>query len=417
MSKTSLALNNLRGYAILIILAFHSAIAYVSNQPAAPPPFDKPPYAWMANPIVDSDRWLGFDLFCAFTFLYMMQLMFFLSGLFVWPSLKRKSAATFLYDRFLRLGVPFVLGVYLLMPLGYFAVYRQTAADPGLAAYWAHLTALPFWPDGPLWFLWILLAFNVAAAIVCWIAPGVVELPARLAARAVPVRLFMALAGITALVSLVFALFFTPWQWIDYGPFSFQPFLLPQYAVYFMFGVVVGAYGLERGLFAADGMLPGRWGRWLAGALLSFALWISLSALIFAGRKVPGLQIAAEMGQVMFAASACFAASAIFLRFAAKPWPILGSISENGYGLYLFHYVFVLWAQYLLLDIALPAIAKGVIVFGVTLCLSWAATVALCSIPFGARIIRGQRRTALAVARSTDERGAADRSAAKPTEG
>lgn len=410
MSKTSVALNNLRGYAILIVLAFHSSIAYVANQPAAALPFDKPPYGWMANPIVDQDRWLGFDLFCAFQFLYMMQLMFFLSGLFAWPSLKRKSAALFLSDRFMRLGVPFILGVYLLMPIGYFAVYRETAVDPGWSAFWSHLIALPFWPAGPLWFLWILLALNVAAAVVGWTAPSAVEVLARLSAKTGPNRLFAALAGISALASLAFAVFFTPWQWIDYGPLSFQPFLMPQYAIYFGFGLVVGANGIERGLFAAEGMLTRRWGRWLAAAFASFALWIALTALIVSGRKVPGLQIVAELAQVMFAATACFSASAIFLRFAAKPWPILDSISANAYGIYLFHYVFVLWMQYLLLGVALPAIAKGVIVFGVALCLSWAATAAVCSVPFGARIIRGQRRTALAVARSTAEQSAAQQS-------
>jgi len=312
--------------------------------------------------------------------------------------------------------VPLVFGIYLLMPLGYFAVYRQTAADPGWSAYWPHLTALPFWPDGPLWFLWILLAFNVAAAIVFRIVPGLVELPARLSANAVPGRLFMGLAGAAALISLGFGFFFTPWQWIDYGPLSFQPLVLPQYAVFFLFGVIVGASGLERGLFAADGLLARRWGRWLAGTLASFVLWISLSALIFSGWKVPGLQIVAELAQVMFAVTACFAASAIFLRFAAKPWPILDSISENAYGLYLFHYVFVLWTQYLLLDVALPAIAKGAIVFGVTLGLSWAVTAAVCSVPFGARMIRGQRRTALAGARAGAGRGVAERGAAGQTE-
>jgi glucans biosynthesis protein C len=416
MSKTSLALNNLRGYAILIILAFHSCIAYVSHQPVAALPFDKPPYAWMANPIVDGDRWLGFDIFCAFTFLYMMQLMFFLSGLFVWPSLKRKSAAVFFYDRFLRLGVPFAFGIYLLMPLAYFAVYRQTAVDPSWPAYWAHLRALPFRPDGPLWFLWILLAFNVAAAIVFWIAPVLVELPARLSAKASPARLFMALAGVAVLLSLIFGSFFTPWRWIDYGPLSFQPFELPQYAAFFLFGVVVGASGLERSFFAANGLLAGRWGRWLAATLASFVVWISLSALIFGGWKVPGLQIVAELAQVVFAATACFAASAIFLRFGAKNSPILDGIAENGYGLYLFHYVFVLWAQYLLLDVELPAIAKGAIVFGVTLALSWAVTAAVCSVPFGARVLRGQRRTALAAARATAKPTTAERRAARQTE-
>ena len=410
MSKTSLALNNLRGYAIIIVLAFHSSIAYVSHQPAAAPPFDRPPYAWIANPIVDSDRWLGFDIFCAFTFLYMMQLMFFLSGLFVWPSLRRKSAVTFLYDRFVRLGVPFVLGAYLLMPLGYFAVYRQTALDPSWSAYLSHLTVLPFWPSGPLWFLWILLLFNVVAAALNAIAPGAVEFLARIAAKSTLNRLFAALAGITALVNLAMSGLFTPWQWIDYGPFAFQPLQLPQYAIYFFFGLVVGARGLEHGLFGAEGALARRWGRWCISTVISFFVWITSTALIVTGHGVPGLQVVAELGQALFAATACFAAAATFLRFAARPWPSFDSIAENSYGIYLFHYVFILWAQYLLLSIALPTIAKGVIVFGVTLALSWGVTTAVCAIPLGARVLRGQRRTAIAAARTTANHGTAEQS-------
>ena len=410
MSKTSLALNNLRGYAIILVLAFHSSIAYVSHQPAAALPFDQPPYAWIANPIVDSDRWLGFDIFCAFTFLYMMQLMFFLSGLFVWPSLRRKSAAVFLYDRFVRLGVPFALGAYLLMPIGYFAVYRQTALDPSWSAYWSHLVALPFWPAGPLWFLWILLLFNGLAAALSRIAPGAIDALARMAAKASPNRLFGALAGITALLTLAMSGLFTPWQWIDFGPFAFQPLMLPQYAVYFFFGLVVGAQGLERGLFGAESALSTRWGRWCVAAVVSFTVWISCSALIVTGHGVPGLQIVAELGQALFAATACFAAAATFLRFGAEPWPSFDSLSENSYGIYLFHYVFILWAQYLLLSVAMPAIIKGVLVFGVTLALSWAVTAAICATPVGARVLRGQRRTAMAAARPPTGHGAAEQS-------
>ncbi len=401
--KTSLALNNLRAYAILIVLAFHSSIAYVSNQPAAPLPFDVAPYGWIANPIVDSDRWLGLDLFCAFQFLYMMQLMFFLSGLFAWPSLKRKGGAAFLFDRFLRLGVPFALGACFLMPLAYYAVYRETAVDPSWSAYWVHLTALPFWPAGPLWFLWILLLFNVAAVVVFWLVPRAVDLLARPSTGASPNRLLVALMAVSAVAALVLAAVVSPWKWIDYGPFSFQPFLLPQFAVYFGFGLVVGAYGLDRCPFTSEGVLAKCWGRWLSGTLAAFALWLTLSALIFAGWKIPGLQVGADLAQVAFAATTCFAASAIFLRFAAKDWPILDSISENAYGIYLFHYVFVLWTQFVLLGIRMPAIAKCVIVFGVAVALSWAATAVLCTVPFGARIIRGQRRISLARARSGAE--------------
>jgi len=108
MSKSSLALGNLRGFAILMVVAFHSFIAYLGSQPASPHPFDSPPFGWTANPIIDSQRWFGFDLFCASQYVYLMHLMFFLSGLFVWPSLLRKGAKTFLHGRVIRLGVPFI---------------------------------------------------------------------------------------------------------------------------------------------------------------------------------------------------------------------------------------------------------------------------------------------------------------------
>ena len=64
-------------------------------------------------PIIDSQRWFGFDLFCAWQDVSLMSLMFFLSGLFVPPSLARKGSSTFLSDRLLRIGLPLVLVVVL----------------------------------------------------------------------------------------------------------------------------------------------------------------------------------------------------------------------------------------------------------------------------------------------------------------
>ena len=50
----------------------------------------------------------------------------FVSGLFVWRSIERKGAAGFLANRAVRLGVPFVVGMLVLMPLTYYAVFRLT---------------------------------------------------------------------------------------------------------------------------------------------------------------------------------------------------------------------------------------------------------------------------------------------------
>jgi hypothetical protein len=72
MSKSSLALTNLRAFVILLVIAFHSVLAYLGSQPTSPPQFDSPPYWWRAIPIIDPARWFGFDLFSALTYLYLI---------------------------------------------------------------------------------------------------------------------------------------------------------------------------------------------------------------------------------------------------------------------------------------------------------------------------------------------------------
>jgi surface polysaccharide O-acyltransferase-like enzyme len=51
--------------------------------------------------------------------------------------------------------------------------------------------------------------------------------------------------------------------------------------------------------------------------------------------------------------------------------PALDFLSDNAFGLYLIHYVFVVWLQYMLLGVAAFAIIKALIVFGGTLILSY----------------------------------------------
>ena len=185
-SPSSLALANLRGVVIVIVLAFHSVLAYVSWNPPATAPFDAPPFAWRAFPIVDSRRWFGFDLFCAWQDVYLMSLMFFLSGLFVWPSLMRKRSWGFVRDRLLRLAVPYAFAILMLIPLALYPTYVVTAVDDSVAAYWQHYLALPFWPNGPMWFLWLILVFNVAIVGVNWIAPNLLRVLGRWSAVVAP---------------------------------------------------------------------------------------------------------------------------------------------------------------------------------------------------------------------------------------
>jgi fucose 4-O-acetylase-like acetyltransferase len=397
-SRTSLALVNLRAFVILLVIGFHSSLAYLGSQPPSEAPFDSPPYLWLAFPILDQQRWFGFDLFCAYLYVFLMPFMFFLSGLFVWPSLARKGPGMFLYDRCLRLGLPFVLGVYLLMPLAHYPVYRVTASDPSWSAFWSHWIALPFWPSGPLWFLWELLALNMAATALYRLAPRSGEFLGRISepAGAFPGRYFALLLIISSVAYIPFASIFKPWDLTQaWGPFAFQPGRLAQYVVYFFAGVGVGVPGIELGLLAADGMLARRSPAWMAGALATFVLWMIATALTMEPpqltvpglRSVPGLGIIADFLFALSCASACFAFAAVFLRFAARRWPAWENLSQNAYAIYLIHYVFVVWLQFLLLGVPLPAVAKAVLVFSGTLALSWGVAALLGRVPLGAALI------------------------------
>jgi glucans biosynthesis protein C len=395
MARASVALDNLRAFVIVLVLSFHSVLAYLRFLPHRPPPFDDPPYLWRAIPIIDTHRWFGFDLYCAWQDVFLMSLFFFLSGLFVWAGLRRKGAPTFLYSRALRLGVPFALVVAFLMPLSLYPTYLQTASDPTVAGYWRHWLALPFWPCGPMWFLWMLLAADSGAAAIYQFAPRLGELLARLSAiaEARPVRCLSWLLLVLAVAYAPLALAFTPSAWTQLGPFGFQLSRPLHYAVYFFAGVGIGAGGIERGLLAPHGFLARHWALWAVAALVMLLAWMGLMGLsLEAGPAVPlGLQIFTALGFTAACFTSCFAVLAAVLRFAGRRWPWFAGLKDNAYGMYLVHYLFVVWLQFALLGAPLPAIVKGALVFGGTLLLSWGVVAALRRVPPVGQIIGADR--------------------------
>ena len=321
-------------------------------------------------------------------------MFFFLSGLFVWHSLNRKGAANFLNGRLLRLGLPFMLVVALLMPATLYPTYLQTASDPGLTAYWRQWLALPFWPCGPMWFLWLLLVGDFAAAVLHRFAPGFGSFLVRLssAAKAHPARFFVGFVFVSILAYVPLALLFTPSAWFQLGPFAFQLSRPLHYALYFFAGVGLGAGGVERGLFAADGPLVRRWVEWVIAALVSLCAWMGFTGLTMEGASASlGLRFLADLSFVLACFSSCFALLAAVLRFAARRLPSLDGLSASAYGMYLVHYLFVVWLQFALLGMVLPAVIKGAVVFGCTLFLSWWTVAALRRLPPVGHVIGAER--------------------------
>ncbi|HEY1412261.1 MAG TPA: acyltransferase family protein, partial [Rhodopila sp.] len=156
-----IGLDYLRGFVIVLVVLHHSVLAYCGFGH-----FDARHYLWSSAPIVDAQRWPGFDVLVLFNDSYFIPLMFLLSGLFVGPSLGRKGRKAYLLDRLRRLGLPFALVVLTIMPLAYYPSYRMTGSSIGFGTFWVQTVFDGPWSPGPAWFVAVLFGFDVVAVAV-----------------------------------------------------------------------------------------------------------------------------------------------------------------------------------------------------------------------------------------------------------
>ena len=364
------SLSYLRAFVTVLVVAHHAGLAYVSFKFPHMPSFTAQPLYWTWFPVTDHITWGGFDVFVGWNDIFFMALMFFISGLFVWPSLRHHGAAEFLKRRLLRLGLPFIVAAAILAPLAYYPAYLVFGASPRLSAYAHAWLSLKSWPAGPAWFLWVLLVFDCIAAL-CYVAvPRAVECVARFLVKVGerPILFYFTLAAVSTAAFLPLAMTFDPMRWTVFGPFFFQTSRALHYLVYFFAGVCAGAFGPQTPLFANSGRLARRWFLWGGLSLIAF---VARAAAYLGGMQL----LSAILFTVSCASSSMFVIS-IFVRFARKS-PLLDRFSDNAYGVYLLHYIFVIWLQWALLPIALPALCKGLAVFAGAIVLSYVLSAGL----------------------------------------
>lgn len=387
--------DHLRSFITLLVVAHHAVLAYHAYGPKPAASFDAAPMAWRAFPVLDAAKWPGIDLLVTLNDTFFMMLMFFVGGLYLARSVARRGAAGFVRERLLRLGVPFLVSCLLLAPLAYLPAYLQLGGEPSLAAYARAYANLPVWPAGPAWFLWVLFAFGALGAIALRAFPRAFDALAHMAGRlgAKPSRFASVFALACVVVYVPAAQVVGGLSWAEWGPFTVQTARIGQYALYFLVGIAVGAHGIERGLLAPEGALARRWKLWSNIASIPFVVFVALLIVLFSGLgagKPPSETLIAAVNTA-FAVSGVFtslAVLAVFARFAGR-WTgrAWASLDRNAFGIYLLHYAFVSWLQYDLLDAGLPGYAKGLLVIGGALALSWATSAVLRRIPGVARVI------------------------------
>ncbi len=354
IKERDVAIDSLRSFVIVLVVFLHAALAYTSFST-----YNAARYVDSSAPIVDVARWPLLDPMVTVLDSFMMSLMFFVSGLFAISSLERKGSGGFFQARLVRLGVPFLIGAIVLAPLAYWPSY-VLSAPASSPPYLLRFFTSDGWQVGPPWFLWVLLVFNGIVAFVHWKAPSVL---AKLRRPPSPLSIFlMALAAYVPLSLVV------PSSWITMGPFDCQPVRLVLYFAFFLMGIATGT-----GCQWQESGWPKNWSAWFPGlGIPAFFLYLWSSGST--AQSLPPLVIQAIVS-VAFAAS-CVGTSVgflgIFRQFVRSSSPILDSLTASSFGIYLIHYGFVLWIQFVLLLAPWPAWIRFGITFIGSLTLSWA---------------------------------------------
>jgi hypothetical protein len=347
----------------------------------------------------DKARWLGFDLVVLFNDSFFMACMFLISGLFVRDSLARRGTANFIGNRAWRLGVPYLVSIFVLMPIAYYPTFLRYHL-PGTTDFnffhfwWRTLTVGP-WPSGPAWFLWVLLFFDVVVGLLWAAIPEAINGLGRAiyALRYRPGVAFAAFLIFSIVVYLPMRLWVGDAAWFepDGFPLPIQTSRILLYSGYFLVGVGIGAIDLKSGLFAVNGELSARWKVWLAFAALFYGAilllvyahhnWVDFNSPPLWWRVGYGLAFA------LFSGAMTIAEISLFLRFAQSRLAFLDAMRPQAYGIFLVHYIFIIYLQYAVYDPPLPVFVKFAIVFVGTLSLSWATTLLLRKVPVVGRMI------------------------------
>ncbi|MCP3944011.1 MAG: acyltransferase [Desulfobacteraceae bacterium] len=371
----------LRSFAVTLVLFHHAILAYSTF---AFINFKNPIATF--SPVVNEQRWRIFDLIVGFNDSFFMPLLFFVSGMFIWQSLTRKGAGKYLGGRLIRLGIPFIVCLPFLIPLAYYPAQLEvgliTGTHSNFGTFWLKMIKSYFGTAGPLWFLWLLLSFDCLVTLFYRITPirNIIKGKTTINFER-PLAFFAILLGISAAAYLPMVLIFGPHRWIGIGPFIVQASRILLYLVYFFAGTIAGSRGFDASAIKSDGPLANRWWVWLTTGLGSYTVLVIMNIFAINWPIVSSLLLVGCCGTTVFGLIG------FFLRFARRRIGILDNLSKNSYGIYIIHYVFVTWLQYLLLENSLAPAVKGVMVFTGTLVLSWGTIAALRRIPAIAKII------------------------------
>lgn len=292
---------------------------------------------------------------------FFMSLFFLISAYFLPASFDRKGAGPFLKDRFERLGVPILLGFFIIVPLmmyNYYIHFRDYE-NISFLTYYANIYfgfggqpanwTGPSWPDmqfAHLWFLEHLLFYAIIYTLY-----RTLRKPDRITTSTKPltntsITLFaISVSILTSIVRIQFPIDY----WTGFLGFIQAEFYhVPQYASFF----VIGILAKQRNWLTT---LPATIGKtWLfIGITLAVTYYLGLVTFPVRSGVTVG-NITYSLYETIMCTGLIIGLIYLFRRRANQPSALMNTLAANAFAVYIIHVPVLVLVQFFLGKMAIP---------------------------------------------------------------
>lgn len=349
-------LDNLRTFMILLVVVLHSAIGYT-------PFLDS---MWIVS---NPDKCDSLGLVVLYLDIFVMFIMFFISGYFIPSSLKGKSMWALIVSKFKRIMLPWIIAVLTLIPAyKYIFLYSRGLPQEEWFTYFHFFNRVGgnagYFADHPaqswLWFLPVLFMFQVVYMLLA--KTGIFR-----------IRISLPIAVISTFVlGLTYSMLIASSNlngWFDSPILHFQRERLLIYFLFFLLGSLcfkLNAFSstkIKRSYFILANI----------GLTISLGVFTAVTLNFYQNMIEPGRNIyliSELMDGILYYGSilmSVFGFLYVFIGiFKSKlnfTNATLSRLSNNSYGVYIIHMIVIGIFSFMLLKLSIPAGVKFIIVF------------------------------------------------------
>lgn len=312
-------LDNLKWFIIWLMVVFHGAMCYMAYAP------DWWYVVDTAEPVFSATA------FICWADIFIMPIMFFISGYFGLMSLSRYSMKVFWQKKLIRILLPWVFGSMVIAPFVTYIILASRHSPMGFYEFYTTLFWGPLYEQAQYWYLGALTALYLLLAAARFLLPSLSV--RQVAGSPSAGSVFFTFLLISLSIGIISS-FMHPDTWTFYAYLLvLQPVRIPMYILVFF----MGAHAWRRGWFLSGGYVPqsGPWGISFGVSGMVY-LWQKFY-LSYYGLAPEALVWINALCMGWFALSSLFFFLGFFHARLNRTDPALALLSSTSYGVYYLH--------------------------------------------------------------------------------